>query len=124
MCSLARLPNTGKCRGLRKDTKNVCKNLLRDKYVHYENALLMLNLETLSQRRSNLSLKFAKSGIKFSTLDDLFPTNKKEHNMKTRECEKFQVQFSNTDRLKKSSIPSMQSYLNEEDKLIKTRKYG
>ena len=101
MCSLARLPNTGKCRGLRKDTKNVCKNLLRDKYVHYENALLMLNLETLSQRRSNLYLKFAKSGIKFSTLDDLFPTNKKEHNMKTRECEKFQVQFSNTDRLKK-----------------------
>ena len=57
-----------------------------------------------------------RSGIKHKKLDDLFPENNKKLKMETRNCEKFNVQFANTERLKKSSIVSMQRCLNEEEK--------
>ena len=44
--------------------------------------------------------------------------------METRENEKYQVQFSNTERLKNSSIISMQNYLNYEERNAKRRKFG
>ena len=47
-----------------------------------------------------MCLKFAKSGIKNGKLNDLFPINNKIHKMKTREDDKYQVQFENTGRLK------------------------
>ena len=61
-----------------------------------------------------MCLKFAKNGIKNKTLNDLFPINEKMHQMKTRENNKFKVNFANTDRLKNSSIISMQNMLNED----------
>ena len=41
--------------------KSFCKIVLKEKYISYENALLKLNMESLQERRTNLSLKFAKS---------------------------------------------------------------
>ena len=46
----------------------------------------------------------------------MFPMNKKQHDMETRQEEKFNVQFANTNRLKNSPIIYMQKLLNENEK--------
>ena len=53
-------------------------------------------METLKERRANLQLKFAVSGIKYDKLNDLLPANDKPHAMKTREYEHFKVDFAST----------------------------
>ena len=81
-------------------------------------------METLKERRTNLQLKFAVSGLKHDKLNDLLPANDKSHEMKTRKYENFKVDFANTERLKKSSIISMQTQLNEDYQQNKKRKCG
>ena len=102
---------------LERTKKSFCKIVLKEKYTSYENALLKLNLESLQERRQILQLKFAK-------LNDLLPTNKNECRMETRKHENFQVNFANTERLKKSSIISMQNLLNIDFNENKKRKWG
>ena len=104
--------------------KSFCKLILQEKYVNYENALMKLDLLSLEERREILCLKFAKSGIRNEKLDDLFPKNSREHNMKTRNTNEFNVNFANTERLKKGSIISMQKYLNDDAKQNKRRRIG
>ena len=74
----------------------------------------MLNLDTLEKRRQDLCLKFAKTGIKNDTLSDLFPINDKTHKMQTRDDEVYKVKFANANRLKRSSIVTMQNMLNDD----------
>ena len=62
--------------------------ILKDKYINYENAKVILNLDSLEERRHILCLIFAKNGIKHNNLNDLFPENDKIHKMKTRAVEK------------------------------------
>ena len=57
-------------------------------------------------------------------MNDLFPTKNKEHNMKMRNGEKYNVKFANTERLKKGSIITMQNYLNEDGALTRKRNIG
>ena len=109
---------------LERTQKSFAKMVLNEKYVTYQNALLILNLESLQERRSALTLKFAQSGIKYKKLDDLFPENTKQHKMETRNNDRFKTTFANTNRLKHSSIPSMQVCLNIDDKIAKKRKCG
>ena len=106
---------------LERTQKSFAKMVLGQKYSNYENALIQLNLQNLEERRQELSLKFAKSAIKYENMTDLFPMHNKEHNMTTREGEKYHVNFSNTERLKNSSIQTMQTYLNND---AKRRRYG
>ena len=80
------------------------------------NSLLKLNLESLQERRKYLCLKFAKNGTQHDKLKELFPENDKTHGMKTRNPEKYKVQYANTDRLKNSSIIYMQNLLNNHSK--------
>ena len=87
--------------------------MLAPKYNNYEDALIKLNLHTLSLRRKNLCLKFAKSGITNHTLTDLLQKNKKNHRMKTRKCQSHNTDSSNTARYGRSSIPYMQMLLNQ-----------
>jgi hypothetical protein len=101
---------------LERTQKTFAKLVLREKYQNYEQALLLLNLDSLEIRRTNLSLKFAQTGIKNKTLSDLFPINEKKHQMKTRDNNKYKVNFANTGRLKDGSIISMQNMLNENDR--------
>ena len=75
---------------------------------------MILDLDTLEKRRLELCLRFARNGIKTNKLNDLFPTNYKEQNMKTRNAKKYKVELANTERYKKSSIVTMQNMLNEE----------
>ena len=81
-------------------------------------------METLKERRANLQLKFGLSGLKYNKLNDLLPKNDKCHEMKTRNIEQFKVDFANTERLRKSSIISIQTLLNEDYIQNKKRKCG
>ena len=48
---------------LERTQKTFTKLVLREKFEDYENALLLLNLDTLESRRRELILKFAQKGI-------------------------------------------------------------
>ena len=109
---------------LERTQKTFTKLVLKEKYLSYEDSLIKLNLDPVSQRRQALSLKFAKDGLKYEQLKDLLPVNMKEHNMKIRKSEKYKVNFANTERLKNGSVIMMQNYWNEDDKQNKTRNCG
>ena len=98
---------------LERTQKTFAKLVLQNQYSSYKEALIKLNLLTLSDRRQHLCLNFARSGIENNTLTDLLRKNEKNHNMITRKNEIYQVDFCNTERLRKSSIINMQSLLNE-----------
>ena len=98
---------------LERTQKTFVKLVLKERYKNYENALMILNLDSLEIRRNQLNLKFAQSGIKNDKLKDLFPINDKHHKMQTRNTEHYEVMFANTNRLKKGSIISMQNMLND-----------
>ena len=83
-----------------------------------------LNMETLKERRSHLQLKFGLSGLKHNKLNDLLPKNEKCHEMQTRNIEHYKVDFANTERLRKSSIISIQTMLNDDYRQKKKRKCG
>ena len=99
---------------LERTQKTFCKLVLKEKFKNYTNSLLLLNLETLQDRRNKLSLEFAKSGIKNNTLRDLLPEQDNSDKIKTRNQEKYKVTFANTERLKNSSIIFMQNQLNND----------
>ena len=99
---------------LERTQKTFLKLILKGKLKNYEQSLMILNLDTLEKRRQELSIIFARNGIKQDKLDDLFPTNDKEHKMRTRNVKECKVNFANTERYKKSSIVAMQNMLNEE----------
>ena len=94
---------------LERPQKTFCKLILREKYVNYEDSLLKLNLVSLEERRKTLCLKFAKSGIKYEKLNDLLPEKEKNHIMNMIKTEKYEVNFANTERLKKGSDITMQN---------------
>ena len=84
-------------------------------YESYKLALSKLDLETLESRRKNLCLNFAQKCLKNPKLQQMFPLNIKEHSMNTRHKQKYKVQFSKSERLKRSPIIYMQTLLNEEE---------
>ena len=89
------------------------KIILKDDYKTYENALRLLDLEKLCERRENLCLKYAKKCIKHPKMKDLFPLRKKKHGMITRNQEIFQVEDAHTKRLQDSPVIYMQKMLNQ-----------
>ena len=66
--------------------------VLKDKDVKYENAKIVLNLDSLNEQRHILCLKFSKNGIKNNNLNDLFLEKDRINKMKTRAVEKYKVQ--------------------------------
>ena len=107
---------------LERTQKTFCKLVLKQKYKDYENSLLYLNLDSLKERRIILCLKFAKAGIKYDKMKDLLPEQDKHDNKKTRNHEKYKVNFAHTGRLKKSSIITLQNMLNDDAAEEKSRK--
>ena len=91
--------------------KNAAKVILKSSYESYEKALEMLNMETLEKRREKLCLNFAKKCLKSERMKTIFPENEKS-SMKTRNQERFRVNFANRERYKKSAIPYLQRMLN------------
>ena len=101
---------------LERTQKTFAKLVLQEKYKTYEQALLILNLNSLAERRRHLSLKFAQSGMEHGKLTDLFMKNNKNHDMNMRNSEVYKVNFANTERYRKSSIIYLQSELNNNNR--------
>ena len=97
---------------LERTQKCFLKLVLGNNYTNYEDSLLKLNIQSLEQRRKELTLKFAKSCLKNPKFRDLFPEASSETN--TRYHEKYQIPFCHTNRLMNSSIIRMLHQLNEE----------
>ena len=93
--------------------KTSFKIILKDNYMSYENALKVLDMETLSDRRENLCLSFARKCLKNERMSQYFEKNEKEHQVKTRNEEKFKVSMAHTEKMKKSPIIYMQRLLNK-----------
>ena len=91
--------------------KNACKLILREQYVNYEQALSQLNLETLTERRDKIALKFAKKCEKQPEMRDLFTENK-DSPYNLRKQEKYNVNFAHTKRYYNSTVPTLQRMLN------------
>ena len=88
-----------------------CRVILQDRYENYPQALELLNLQTLSERRATLCLKFAKKCLKFEQTRDLFPLNPAD-DKNTRDHETYHVVHATTGRLLDSAVPQMQRALN------------
>ena len=95
--------------------KTALKVILGGKFKTYKNALDLLDMQTLDERREQLCLNFAKRAAKHPKLMHLFPMNPKSHQMNTRNVGKYKVQYAHTERLRKSPIIHIQNMLNEHD---------
>ena len=93
--------------------KNSMRVILRQSYTTYKNALNILDLETLEERREKFSLKFALKCLKCSHTENLFEHKEKHHEMKLRHSEQFEVTHVKTQRYKNSAVPYMQKLLNK-----------
>ena len=85
--------------------------ILDENYISYTNALHLTGLKTLKQRRSDLSLNFAKKCVTNEETKSMFPLRPQAR--QTRNPEKYVVTTAHTSRLAKSAIPSMQRQLNK-----------
>ena len=96
--------------------KSALKIILQQRYKNYSDAMKLLELDTLKQRREQLCLSFALKCLKHPKFKKMFPENQKEHEMNTRDKEKYKVQFALTKRLQNSPIIYMQKLLNQNEK--------
>ena len=85
-------------------------------YESYSKTLRELGMVSLAERRDILCLKFAKKSLKVENFGHLFPINSKQHGMRTRHSDIFQVNKCYSKRYLKSAIPSMQRILNRDKK--------
>ena len=89
--------------------------ILSENYSSYENACIVLNKDTLEDRRKKICLKFALKCLKHERLSGLFPLNiQKDNNLRKQEKQdKFKVPYAITRRYMKSPVPYLISLLNE-----------
>ena len=90
--------------------------ILENKYKDYRTALNIMELATLSDRRESLCKEFARKCVTNVKTHELFQENKKTHEMKIRNTEKYDTMFAHRERLKKSPVIYMQRLLNLETK--------
>ncbi len=112
--TLQRFCITKKCEeSLERVQRSALKIILGDKYLSYDNALKVLGLQSLKERRKELCLKFAKKCLIVPKLQRMFPRTHHKHDMGKRRSEYYQVKRGLTERLRRSAIPYMQRLLNE-----------
>ena len=103
----------------RKDLERVQKTatriILGKEFRNYKNALKMLNIENLDERREKICLKFAKKCLKNDKVKSMFPIKRQMHNMKLRTKKKYEMDKKRTERYEKSAIPYMRKLLNIDD---------
>ena len=95
--------------------KSALKLILKERYIDYRNALKVVRLDTLEERREKLCLKFAKACVRHEKLNDMFPKQRYGHNMDMRQNDKFVIKRARTERLQRSAIVNMQRLLNREE---------
>ena len=96
--------------------KSALRCILGESYNSYEDALKKLGLVTLVERREQMCLKFAKECLKLEKMKTLFPRNESSHSMIKRNPEFYKVVKTQTERFRKSAIPSMIRMLNSYQK--------
>ena len=96
--------------------KSAVRVILGNNYNNYEDALKKIGLVTLEERREQMCLKFAKECLKLEKMKKLFPKNESSHLMEKRCPEFYQVVKTQTERFRKSAIPSMIRMLNSYQK--------
>ena len=89
------------------------KLILKERYIDYKNALKVVRLVTLEERRQKLCLKFAKACVRHEKLNDMFPKQRYSHNMDMRQNDKFVIKRARTERLKRSAV--VNRLLNQEE---------
>ena len=104
----------GESKDLERVQKVALRIILKDAYTHYEEALKLTGLVTLTARRTKLCLNFAKKCTRSEKTSEMFPL--RQSNLTTRAPEKFYVTPARTDRLACSAIPYMQRQLNANSK--------
>ena len=101
-----------------KDIERVQKAAVRifmgNKYQGYQEALKVLKLESLKERRIKMALNFAKRSLKLENFSKLFPLSESNHLMNMRNPERFVVNISSTERYRRSAVPFLQRLLNED----------
>ena len=100
----------GQVYDLERIQKVALRIILDQNYVSYANALQITGLQTLKERRSHLSLSFAKKCVDNKATKSMFPL--RTQICPTRNPEKYKVTTARTSRLAKSAIPAMQRQLN------------
>ena len=95
--------------------RNAFRNILKEKYESYENALLLLKMDTLFERREKLLFSFGRKCEKLEQTKDLFPRKVNEHQMNHRFEEKYHVLKANTERMRNSTVPYIQRLLNTKE---------
>ena len=93
--------------------KSAVRIMLGSNYRGYKKSLNLLQIDTLKDRRDQLCLNFAQKCIKNPKTRHMFPEKEKNHQMLTRNPEKFKVEHANTKRLENSPIIYMQNLLNK-----------
>ena len=101
---------SGEENDLERTQKVALKIIFGNTYTTYADALKWARLDTLSARRSQLCLKFAKKCTKNEKTKSMFPLNETEVN--TRNREHYRFTSAKTDRLARLAIPYMQIVLN------------
>ena len=92
--------------------KTCLKVILNEMYIDYQAALEMTGLQTLFDRRVQRYLQFSLRAIKHDRNSKLFPLNKTAGILKTRQSERFTVNFATTSAYRDSAIPFCQRLLN------------
>ena len=100
----------GEQKDLERTQKVALRIILGQNYSCYTDALRITGLDTLSARRTKISLSFANKCVRNNSTNWMFP--EKISNVDTRNQERFQVSKARTDRLFNSAIPYMQRLLN------------
>ena len=96
--------------------KSALRIILGKRYTTYSDALNVLDIETLEDRRKSLCFKFAKKCLEVKKLKKLFPKKLKMHDMSKRDFEYYKVNRTLTKRYLNSAVPQMQRILNSDKK--------
>ena len=100
-------------KSLERTQKSFAKLILKRRYTNYEQALSTLKLEKLDRRRDQLCLKFARKCLTNKKTAHMFPLSKEKHTYSMRKIRKYNIHQANTERMKKSPIVYMQTFLNK-----------
>ena len=96
--------------------KNALRIIFKENYKSYEQSLEEINMVSLKERREKQALKFANNCLKKEQTKDLFKLRITEHPMRIRNQLKYEEIKSNTERMRKSTVPYLQSLLNRVQK--------
>ena len=95
--------------------KTSLKIILGDNYVDYPTSLIDTGLKSLSERRQDRCLAFAKRCLSNPQTRDMFPLNQENH-QDLRQPEKYTVNFASTENYRRSTVPFCQRLLNRAHK--------